>query len=72
MTTEQKIEMLADILDLEPSELTPETEFANLEWDSIAVLSFVAMMDSDFNKTISGQEVRAFRTVQDALDVMEA
>ncbi len=72
MTNEKKIEMLAEILDVEPEELTPETEIASLEWDSLAVLGFIAMMDSEFDKTISGGEVRAFKTIQDALDVMEA
>ena len=72
MTREKKIEMLAEMLDMEPEELTPETEIASLEWDSLAVLSFIALMDSEFDKTISGSEVRAFQTIQDARDVMEA
>ena len=72
MTIEEKIEMLADVLDVDADSLTPETEMSSLEWDSLAVLSFIAMMDSEFSKAITGKEVRAFKTVQDALDVMEA
>ena len=48
MTLEKKMELLADILDLEVSEFTPETHLDELEWDSVAALSFIAMMDEEF------------------------
>ena len=73
MTKEQKMELIAEIVDMEPSDLTPETTFASLEdWDSVAVLSFIAMMDEEFGKEIKGAEIKKFVTIQDALDIMEA
>lgn len=72
MSNENKIEMLADILDLETDELLPETKLSSLaEWDSIAVLSFIAMMDEEFGKAIKGAEIKQFETIQDAMNVME-
>ena len=72
MTIEKKLELIADILDVEVEELTPETEFAALEnWDSVAALSFIAMMDEEFGKEIKGAEIKQFVTIQDALNVME-
>lgn len=71
MTLEKKMELLADILDLEVSEFTPETHLDELEWDSVAALSFIAMMDEEFGKEIKGADIKKFVTVQDALNVME-
>lgn len=72
MTNEEKIELIADAMDLDASEITPETKLADLEsWDSVALLSFIAMMDEKFNKAIKGAEIRAFVTIQDAMDVMK-
>ena len=72
MTNEKKIELLADIIDVEPSELTPETRLVDMsEWDSIAALSFISMMDEEFGKEFKGSEFKKIVTVQDALNVME-
>ena len=71
MSMEKKLELIAEILDAEAEELTPETKLAELEnWDSVAALSFIAMMDEEFGKEIKGAEIKKFVTIQDALDVM--
>ena len=73
MTNEKKIELLADILDVNAEELTLETRLVDMsEWDSIAALSFIAMMDEEFGKEFKGAEVKKIVTVQDAMDVMES
>lgn len=72
MNTEKKIELLADILDLETGDIRPEMQLSELEeWDSIAILSFIAMMDEEFGKEMKGAEIKKFITVQDALDAMK-
>lgn len=72
MTTEKKLELLADVLDVEVEELDPSKNLEEFdEWDSVAVLSFIAMIDEEFGREIKGAEIRAFVTVQDALDAME-
>ncbi len=72
MTNEKKMEMLAEILDLEIEELDPKKELNEYdEWDSVAILSFIAMMDEEFGKEIKGSVIKGFVTVQDALDAME-
>ncbi len=72
MNNEKKMELLAEILDLEVEELTPETKLSTLaEWDSIAILSFIAMMDEEFGKAVKGAEIKQFETIQDAMNVME-
>ncbi len=71
MTNEKKMELLADVFDLEVGEFAPETELEALDMDSVTVLSFIAMMDEEFGKEIKGSEVRALKTIQDMLDIME-
>lgn len=72
MNNEKKMELLAEILDLEVEDLTPETKLSTLaEWDSIAILSFIAMMDEEFGKAVKGAEIKQFETIQDAINVME-
>ncbi len=71
MTTQEKLELIADILDIDAEEIKPETKIASLEWDSIATLSFIAMMDENFSKEVKGAEIKKFVTIQDALNIME-
>lgn len=72
MTNEQKIKVLEEILDLEENSLKPQTILKDLEeWDSVAFLSFIAMMDDEFGKTIKGSVVREQKTVADLMALME-
>ena len=72
MNIEKKLELIAEILDEDVEDLGPEMEMASLEnWDSVAVLSFIAMMDEEFGKEMKGAEIKSFVTIQDALNVME-
>lgn len=72
MTTEKKMELIADILDMDASELSADTKFEELDyWDSVAILSFIAMMDEEFGKEVKGAEIKKFVTIQDALNMME-
>lgn len=72
MTSEQKIKLLEEILDLEEGSLNAETVLKDLEeWDSVAFLSFIAMMDDEFGKNIKGSVVREQKTVADLMSLME-
>ena len=53
-------------------EMTPETSLDTVEeWDSIAMLSLIAMLDEEFDKTITGKELKELKTVADILAYME-
>lgn len=72
MTIEKKLELLEDMLEMNAGELKVDAELANLEnWDSMAKLSLIVLMDDEFGKEISGEQIRGFKTVQDILDFME-
>lgn len=72
MTTEEKLAALEDMMELDADTLKPDTVLDDLEeWDSLSALSFVVFLGDEFNRKISGHEIRAFKTVQDMLNVME-
>ena len=73
MTQEQKLAMLEDLMDLDAGTLTPETVLSDLdEWDSIARLSFISMLDDEFDKLVKGAVVKEKETVADLLALMVA
>ncbi|MCH5278065.1 MAG: hypothetical protein J1E80_09600 [Desulfovibrionaceae bacterium] len=72
MNTQEKLAVLEDIMELDEGTLKPETRLDDVEeWDSLAALSFVVLLGDEFNRKISGKDIRAFERVQDMLDVME-
>lgn len=72
MTKQEKLENIAEILDLDVEELKEETVLEEYEeWDSVAILSFIALMDEEFGKAVKGAEIRKLKTVKDLMDMME-
>ena len=71
MTQEEKIALLEDMLELDGGTLKPEMELSGIEeYDSMAKLSLIVMMDDEFGKKLTGEQIREFNTVQDILDFM--
>ena len=69
MTQQGKIALLEDMLELDNGSLRPETVLADIdEYDSMAKLSLIVLMDDEFNKKLTGEQIREFKTIQDILD----
>lgn len=66
MTDQEKIDRLADVLDQESGALKAETQLDEIGWDSMGMLSVIALAKSN-GKTITGAQIRAFETVGDIL-----
>lgn len=72
MTVLEKLQVLEDALGVEPGTLSEDTKLEQLdEWDSIGVITLIAMFDSMFEKSITPQEIKEFVTVKDILEKME-
>ena len=72
MNLQEKLALIEELLDVETGSLTPETLLAEVdEWDSIAALSLVVMLDEKFEKTVSGVQIKALARVNDILDYMD-
>ena len=71
MTNEEKIALLEDMLELDVNTLTPETVLTDIEeYDSMAKLSLIVLMDEECGKKLTGEQIRTFKKVQDVLDFM--
>ncbi|MDX4026207.1 acyl carrier protein [Aliarcobacter cryaerophilus] len=72
MELDKKMELLAELFELEIDEFGPETVLEDLEeWDSLAAISYVVMMDEEFNKVAKPSDIQGFKTVNDILNSME-
>ena len=65
-------EIIADILEVEPDEVQEDMVLEDFEtWDSVAVLSVIAMMDEHFGKYPHASEIRSYIKVGDLMKNME-
>ena len=63
--------LLEEIMELDEGTLSVGDVLEDYEeWDSITALSFIAMMDEKFGKTVTGAEIKGLRTVADAIEMM--
>lgn len=71
MTAEEKLALIAETLDADASNIKPEVELKSLdEWDSMGVISTIAMLDKKFGKILSAEEISELKTVQDIINLM--
>lgn len=58
------IEKFAEAVDVDASVLAAETEFRNLdEWDSVAYISVIAMMDEEYDIQIEMAQFKQLKTL---------
>ena len=68
MDLKDKLSLIAQALDAEPEALKPETKLEELEeWDSLAVVSVIAMLDKHFSVRLKPNDIKSLVTVEDIL-----
>lgn len=71
MNNQEKIRLIEDALELEENTLKEDTFLDAIpEYDSMARLTLIVLCDDEFNKKLSGEQIREFKTVKDLLDFM--
>ena len=54
-----------------PESLNPEAEYHNIpQWDSLALLCLLAMIDCEYDVQIPGMELKACDTLRDVFDLI--
>ncbi len=57
---------VAEVLEIEPEGLTGTEVLAEIgNWDSLAVISFVALVDREFGTIIEGEKLHKAKTLDD-------
>ena len=71
MNEEIFIEKMMDILDAE-EEITMDTQLDDVEeWDSLSVVSYVAMANTSCSKKIEPKTVREAETIRDLYELLQ-
>ena len=72
MDKNKKTELLADLLEVEPNEIVEGRELESYDsWDSMSKLSLIVLMDDECGKKLTGEQIRAFKTIGDIMDFMD-
>lgn len=57
--------------DTEASEITADTKFKDLdEWSSLIAMGLIALVRTQYGKTVTGKEIRACETVKDLFNLV--
>ncbi len=71
MTNNEKIALIEDALELDENTLTEETILTEVDaYDSMAKLTLIVLCDDEFNKKLTGEQIKEFKTVKDIIDFM--
>ena len=71
MTLDEFVKAFAAEFDETPEDqFKADTEFKALdEWSSLTALSIIAMVDDQMDKTITGADIRASKTIEDLFNL---
>ena len=73
MRKNEFIAEFAEIVDVAPDELKPETELEMLEmWDSVAYLSAMVLIDEELGVTIRPEVLSRAKTFEDILKAVDS
>lgn len=71
MSTDEKISMLEEIMDLDEGTLCLDSVLEDFEeWDSLSKLSLIAAAKKDFGIVLGTEKIAAFSTVKDICDFL--
>ena len=71
MTEREKLAMLEDMLELDEGDLAMDTVLSDVdEYDSMAKLSLIVLMEDEFDVKLTGDMIKGFETVGDIVALM--
>jgi acyl carrier protein len=72
MENSKKIALLEEMMELDQGTLSEETKLGDIEeYDSMAKLSLIVLMNDEFGKKLNSNQIKGFQTVKDILEFME-
>ena len=72
MKIEKFVADMANAIEIDPAALSVETEYKELaNWDSMAALSMIAMIDDDYSVSVGGDDLEKSKTVKDLWELVE-
>lgn len=65
-------EGLADIFEIDPAAVTPDMVLADHNWDSLAIVSTIALIDECFDRLVDGAALGKCERVSDIEALIQA
>ena len=73
MTNQEIVNLIEDTLEIELNSLTENTILFDLpEYDSMAKLSIIVLSDDEFNKKLTRETIRDFKTIGDIVNFLKS
>ncbi len=73
MNDQEIINELAEILEINPSELSSATALDTIDtWDSLATISFIALVDEKTGHVLSGDDIQKAINIGDLIALAKA
>jgi acyl carrier protein len=73
MIKNELVELFAEALEVDASSIHPGKALADYsEWNSLAWLTIVSLVDERYGVRLTGPEIRSFVTVKDVIDNLTA
>lgn len=70
MNRSEFIKHIADILEIDPGNLTGSEVLEEIgNWDSLSIISYVAMVDAELNKIVSPEKLKEAKTIDDLISL---
>ena len=72
MDKKEKLALLEEAFDVDEGALGEDMKLDEIEeYDSMTKLSLIVLMEEEFGKQLTGEEIKEFKTIQDILDFMQ-
>lgn len=73
METKEKLNLIEEALELDNNSLSESTLLEDIpEYDSMAKLSLIVLIDDEFGKKLTGEQLRDFKTVGDIVSFLDS
>jgi len=71
MNKSEFIKQIADILEISPDNLTGSEILEEIgNWDSLSIISFVAMVDDELKKIVDPEKLKEAQTINDLIELV--
>jgi len=72
MDNDNKIKLLENVFEVEEGEITPDLLLDDMEnWDSVTKLALIVMVEDEYGKLLSSDNIRSFNCIKDIMAYME-
>ena len=62
---------LAEILDIDVTDIDDDFDLDDSVWDSLAIISTAVLVDEEYSKTVDGEKLKACKNIKDLMMLIQ-